>query len=55
MRNFKKDFEVLFYLLIEIGLAILVKELADLSPELTVIIGALFVFYGKKLMTLIKS
>jgi len=51
----KKDLEVLFYLAVEIGLAVLVKELADLSPELTILLGTLFVFYGKKIMTLIKK
>jgi len=51
----KKDLEVLVYLLIEIGLTITAKELADLSPEITVILGAVIVFFGKKIMTLIKK
>lgn len=51
----KKDIEILLYVLIEVGLAIAIGEWKNLSPELQAILGAVFVYFGKKIVKKIKK
>jgi len=50
----KKTLEILFYLLVELGLAyVLVSEL-NLSPKVFPIVGAVFVYLGKLIIVKIR-
>ena len=50
----KKTLEILIYLLVELGLAYLLVAGLKLDPRIIPIVGAVFVYLGKLIITKIK-
>ena len=50
----KKTLEILVYLLVELGLAYLLVAGLKLDPRIIPIVGAVFVYLGKLIITKIK-